>query len=388
MSHLIEEYEKSLGVKKSYPVVNKHFFPTNSDDYIVICNQQNVPSKIYAHFLMAVDLIKSLCRERGIKIYQIGSDPKEFVNGVDRMFTNLTFKQQAYIISKAKVFVGTDSVLSQYASSQKVPLVNLYGNVYSSITTGAWSKNKVDIEPKWNVKPSFNQIDPNSSINTIMPEEVAEAILKFIDKKVQLNFSTKRIGKSFYDQNLIDVIPTSYVDLQIFEGKTLLLRLDLGLDESAFYNYCQRHKCAIVVEDNIIPIAKLQPLANNINKIIIKITNLNEKIDVRYFKALKKLNIEHQIMIEDESIISDARLEYFDQNVVLYTPHKSIPDGVSLDACFFTFKKVVEGSDVYESKAHWKNKQLSVDRQTKILDTPEYWEDLEYYYIYEQNKDS
>ena len=36
----------------------------------------------------------------------------------------------------------------------------------------------------------------------------------------------------------------------------------------------------------------------------------------------------------------------------------------------------------------WKNKQLSVDRQTKILDTPEYREDLEYYYIYEQNKDS
>tara|TARA_Y100001937_G_scaffold25148_1_gene36046 strand:+ start:7798 stop:8964 length:1167 start_codon:yes stop_codon:yes gene_type:complete len=388
MSHLIEEYEKSLGVKKSYPVVSKHFFPTNSDDYIVICNQQNIPSKIYAHFLMAVDLIKSLCRERGIKIYQIGSDPKEFVNGVDRMFTNLTFKQEAYIISKAKVFVGVDSVLSQYASSQKVPLVNLYGNVYSSITTGAWSKNKIDIEPEWKVKPSYNAQDPNLSINTIMPEQVAEAIFKFIDPKIKLNFRTKRIGKSFYDQNVIDVIPTSYADLQIFDGKTLLLRLDIDIDESSFYNYCQRHKCALIVKNNVIPLAKLQPVANNIQKIIFRLTDLKETIDPKYFEALKKLNIEHQIIIEDESIISDARLEYFDQNVVLYTPHKSMPDGISQDDCFFTFKKVVEGANVYESKAHWRNKQLSVDKQTKILDTPEYWEDLEYYYIYEQNKDS
>ena len=111
MSHIIEEYEKSLGVKKSYPVVNRHFFPTDCSNYILISNQQKVPSKIYSHFLMAVDLLRSFCEERGIKIYLLGSgDQKEFIQGVDRVYSNLNFRQEAYLISKALALVSVDNV--------------------------------------------------------------------------------------------------------------------------------------------------------------------------------------------------------------------------------------------------------------------------------------
>ena len=167
-----------------------------------------------------------------------------------------------------------------------------------------------------------------------------------------------------------------------------MLRLDYGFNEAAFFQYCKSHECALILRNNVIQIAHLASLAQNIRKIIIRIDTLDEKIDTRYFDALKKLNIDHQIIIEDESILSDARLEYFDQNVTLYDPLKERPEKIPTDACFFSFKKVIEGQNVYESKAHWKNRQLSVDKQTKILDTPEYWEDLEYYYIYEQSENS
>ena len=389
MSHIIEEYEKSLGVKKSYPVVNRHFFPTNCSNYILISNQQKVPSKKYAHFLMAVDLLKSFCIERGIKIYQLGSGhERELVQGVDRMYSNLTFRQEAYLISKALVLISVDNVYTQYASSQKIPIVNLFGNVYSSVTSGCWSKNKVDLEPKWKVKPSLSHADPHFSISSIYPEKIAQSVINFIDPKVKINFITKHIGKSFYEQNVIDVVPTNYVNLPIFENKTLLLRLDYGFDETAFFEYCKSHQCAIILRNNVIQLPKLQPLARNIKKIIIVLDNLDQKIDTRYFYALKKLNIDHQIVIENKSILDDARLEYFDQNVTLYDPVKERPEKIPTDACFFSFKKVVEGQNVYESKAHWKNRQLSVDKQTKILDTPEYWEDLEYYYVYEQSENS
>ncbi len=176
--------------------------------------------------------------------------------------------------------------------------------------------------------------------------------------------------------------------MPLLEGKTLLLRLDYGFNEEAFFQYCNSHECALILRNNVIQLAKLQPVARNIKKIIIILDTLDQNIDLRYFTALKKLNIDHQIIIEDESILNDARLEYFDQNVTLYDPIKKRPDHIPENAYFFSFKKVVEGSNVYESKAHWKNRQLSVDKQTKILDTPEYWEDLEYYYIYEQSENS
>ena len=389
MSHIIEEYEKSLGVKKSYPVVNRHFFPTDCSNYILISNQQKVPSKIYSHFLMVVDLLRSFCEEKGIKIYLLGSgDQKEFIQGVDRIYSNLNFRQEAYLISKALALVSVDNVYTQYASSQKVPIVNLYGNVYSSVTSGAWSKNKIDLEPTWKVKPSLSHQDPHFSINSIYPEKVAQSIIDLIDPKIKINFVTKHVGKSFYSDKVMDVVPTEYVNMPLLEGKTLLLRLDYGFNEEAFFQYCNSHECALIVRNNVIQLAKLQPVARNIKKIIIILDTLDQNIDLRYFTALKKLNIDHQIIIEDESILNDARLEYFDQNVTLYDPIKKRPDHIPENAYFFSFKKVVEGSNVYESKAHWKNRQLSVDKQTKILDTPEYWEDLEYYYIYEQSENS
>jgi hypothetical protein len=389
MAHIIEEYEKSLGVKKSYPVVNRHFFPTDCSNYILISNQQKVQSKKYPHFLMAVDLLKSFCKDREIKIYQLGcGDEGELIQGVDRLYTHLTFRQEAYLISKALALVSVDNVYTQYASSQKIPTVNLFGNVYPSVTRGCWNNKKIDLEPDWKVKPSLSHHDPHLSISSIYPEVIAQSVIEMIEPKVKINFITKRIGHSFYDQSVLDVIPNSYAPLPILKNKTLMLRLDYGFNENAFFQYCKSHECALILRNNVIQIAHLEPLARNIRKMIIRIDTLDETIDLRYFDALKKLNIDHQIIIEDESILNDARLEYFDQNVTFYTPTKTRPKEIPENACFFSFKKVVDGSNVYESKAHWKNRQLSVDKQTKILDTPEYWEDIEYYYIYEQSKNS
>jgi hypothetical protein len=389
MAHIIEEYEKSLGVKKSYPVVNRHFFPTDCSNYILISNQQKVQSKKYPHFLMAVDLLKSFCKDREIKIYQLGcGDEGELIQGVDRLYTHLTFRQEAYLISKALALVSVDNVYTQYASSQKIPTVNLFGNVYPSVTRGCWNNKKIDLEPDWKVKPSLSHHDPHLSISSIYPEVIAQSVIEMIEPKVKINFITKRIGHSFYDQSVLDVIPNSYAPLPILKNKTLMLRLDYGFNENAFFQYCKSHECALILRNNVIQIAHLEPLARNIRKMIIRIDTLDETIDLRYFDALKKLNIDHQIIIEDESILNDARLEYFDQNVTFYTPTKTRPKEIPENACFFSFKKVVDGSNVYESKAHWKNRQLSVDKQTKILDTPEYWEDIEYYYIYEQSENS
>ena len=100
-----------------------------------------------------------------------------------------------------------------------------------------------------------------------------------IEPKVKINFITKRIGHSFYDQSVLDVIPNSYAPLPILKNKTLMLRLDYGFNENAFFQYCKSHECALILRNNVIQIAHLEPLARNIRKIII----LSIKIILKLF---------------------------------------------------------------------------------------------------------
>ena len=45
MSHLIEEYAKSLGVKIGKPVLNDHFYPILDEKYITIHTDNKIDSK-------------------------------------------------------------------------------------------------------------------------------------------------------------------------------------------------------------------------------------------------------------------------------------------------------------------------------------------------------
>jgi hypothetical protein len=383
MAHIITEYEKNLGVKRGKPEVNKQFFPLEHHEYILICNSGRIPAKKYSYYYMVLDLLKDFCNSRGIKIYQIGEE-SELINGVDNFFGNLSFKQVAYLISKAMVFVCADGVYSQYASSQKIPLVNLFGNVYSSVTEGAWPGPKFNIEPKWKVKPSFLINDPLQSINSIRPEAIASCILKAMNFTQKVNFKTLHIG-DYFEHPSIHVVPTDYQNLKIFEGKILNLRLDYGCKQEALLQYCLNHKCNLVLKDLIVRPNQLQSFAQNIKKITILLSKMESKVDPRYFEVLKKLGIDYDILVTDKEILNDVRLEYFDENVELYTPILKRPEGISEGSHFFSLKKVIEGSACYPSKAHWKEKQIPLDKKIKIIDNSDYWEDLEYFYIYEQN---
>jgi hypothetical protein len=382
MAHIITEYEKNLGVKRGKPEVNKQFFPLEHHKYILLHNSGRIPSKKYGHYYMVLDLLREFCNSHGIKIYQIGED-SELITGVDNFFGGLSFRQTAYLISKAMVFVSSDNVYSQYASSQKVPLVNLFGNVYSSVTEGAWPGLKFNIEPKWEVKPSFLINDPLQPIDSIPPETIVSCILKAMNFTQKVNFKTLHIG-DYFEYPSIDVVPTDYKRLKIFEDRVLNLRLDYGCEQNALLQYCTNHKCTLVIKDLVIRPAQLHSFHQNIKKITILLSNMENKIDPRYFEFLKTLGIDYNILVTNKEILNDVRLEYFDENVELYIPTSKRPKDIPEGSYFFSLKKVIEGEVCYPSKAHWKSKQIPLDKKMKIIDNSDYWEELDYFYIYEQ----
>ncbi|MEN9512624.1 MAG: hypothetical protein RJB16_384, partial [Bacteroidota bacterium] len=101
MSHLVEEYAKNLGVKIAKPTVAKHFYPLLADKYITIYSEHSIESKKYHYFNIVVDLIKTSLNKFDIKIIQIGAKENTIIPNIDACYGDLTFKQNAYILSKS-----------------------------------------------------------------------------------------------------------------------------------------------------------------------------------------------------------------------------------------------------------------------------------------------
>jgi len=384
MPHLIKEYSKNLGVEPNKPVVNKHFFPIKTDNYIVIYNEQDIQSKNYNYYKLVIDLIKSSLKTRGIDVVVIGSDKKVAMNA-DHFYCNLDFRKNCYIVSKSKLFISIDNALTQYASSENIPVVNLYGNIYSSITSPYWgSKNKKEnLEPKWDKKPSLSLVDSKESIDTINPEKVATSILKLLGFENYSNLNFKTVRQNKIKKQEIDIIPTDYINLGFSEDTVLNIRLDCceNIDMNSFLSYCLNHKCNIICKNLILQSEVIEKISNNLNCLTIIVDEPLDTIPKSYLDLLKKHKVHLLILVKKEELLDDLRLEYFDQNVEFYNPAKDKPKKVSLNHKFLSFKSVIEGSKVYQSVAHWKK---GLDSDNNILDNTTYWEELDYFYIYEQ----
>jgi hypothetical protein len=194
MSHLIEEYAKNLGVKISEPIVNDHFFPITQCKYITL-NQAGVASKTYSHYDIVLSLLKPFLDRAGIKVIQIGGDKK--IEGTEAAL-NISFKQQAFVLSKSLVHMGCDGALAQVASNKKIPTVTIYGNAFPANVKPFFSKSTINksIQPNWDKKPCFATEDPKRQIDTIKPEIIAQKVLDLLGiEKESIKFVTKNIGE-------------------------------------------------------------------------------------------------------------------------------------------------------------------------------------------------
>ena len=383
MPHLLKEYSKNLGVEPGKPFVNKHFYPVQADKYFVIYNEQEVKSKSFFYYEIVINLIKNLLSSKGYKIVVIGSS-ENLISNADYYYPNLSFRKNCYIISKAEAFVSIDNALTQYAGSCGTPIVNLYGNIYPSITTSYWSnkKDKIDLCPNWDKKPCLSLVDSKDSINEILVEDVALSILNVLGFSdiTELNFKTKRKNKAKFFQ--VDIIPTNYINLPQFRNRVLNLRLDQeGANDEAVLSYCSNHNCNLILKDKLLRVESLKMLGGNVKNIFFIATEIPEKIPDTYFELLKRWNINFVFLVRDESILDEMRLEYFDQDVEYQDHPKEKPSDIDINDKFISFKTVIDGDKVYNSLAHWKKK---IDFGSNILDNLSYWEELDYFYIYEQ----
>jgi hypothetical protein len=379
MSHLIEEYAKNLGVKISEPIVNDHFFPITQCKYITL-NQAGVASKTYSHYDIVLSLLKPFLDRADIKVIQIGGDKK--IEGTEAAL-NISFKQQAFVLSKSLLHFGCDGALAQVASNKKIPTVTIYGNAFPANVKPFFSKSTINksIQPNWDKKPCFAAEDPKRQIDTIKPEIIAQKVLDLLGiEKESIKFVTKNIGELF-SQSVVEVIPTSFVPLRIPQGQEVMIRTDYGCDEVSFLKYCSNYKVSITA-DSLIQPHGLQKIANNINKFFLFIDSSWDTIPANYFAVLKNLDIDLTMLVKNEDDLNALRNKYFDTPVVLYEEAEEAPCKLGDDSRFMSSLRLIEGGKEYLSYAHWKK---SLDGDNKVLDTPEYWRESKHFYIYDRD---
>tara|TARA_R100000008_G_scaffold39370_2_gene22527 strand:+ start:2376 stop:3527 length:1152 start_codon:yes stop_codon:yes gene_type:complete len=383
MSHLLEEYAKNLGVKISLPIVNDHFFPLTADKYITLSNDDNVESKHYPYYDIVLHLLQPFLRHKNIKVVQLGGKSK--IEGVDAAL-NLSFKQQSFILSGSLLHVGSDNVLNHLASAKNIPTVNIFGNTFPKINRPIFSRSSfnINLAPVWDKKPCFSHIDPKKQITTIKPEKIAGSILDLLKiKKDSLTFETLHIGEKF-KQKIVEVVPTVFNSLNLLQNQVPLIRADYGFEEGAFLKFCESYRVSVYLDKLIQPQA-LRNIAANIQTLFIFVDAGWDTIPDNYFKILKNLNIEPVLLVKNEKEISAIRNKYFDISVRPYRSEKKPLCPISGSSRFLSEKRIVEGAKEYLSYAHW---EKGLDRDNRVLDTPEYWKESDHFYIYEPNENS
>lgn len=386
MGHLIEEYAKNLGVKIGKPVFEPHYFPIIEDKYITIHVDNKIDSKYYEFFPEVLDLLKNIISPLGYKIYQIGGAEDPELSGADKSYLGFSRKQTAYIIKNSSLHIGIDSFPVHLASVYDVPIIALYSHIYPQHAYPYWSsKEKVRIieaDRKGN-KPSYNYQEKPKSINTIKPEEIVKNACELLSVPFTASISTKYIGES-YSTSFIEIVPNFFGESNQLKDRLLNIRMDYEFNEQCLAQWATHYKVNIVTNQPI----SLQILAatkHNIDQFSFEVNDC-ETFPIDYLEAVKNLGIKISGVCKDFKKLSEIREFYFDflieeDDKINFEKVEELKKFSNLK--FLTKRDIFSEGKRFSSKAHLDSKQPLLDKASNVIDSDEFWRDLEHYYIYE-----
>ena len=185
---------------------------------------------------------------------------------------------------------------------------------------------------------------------------------------------------NFYEQKVLEVIPTLFSPLKINQNQELFIRADYGFEEEPFIKYCKNYKCSIFSNSLIQP-QYLQKLAANINNLFIFVKKDADTIPESYFKTLKKLNINVILLVKNKKHLNYFKNIYFDVEVRPYLNSEKYKEFNTKNK-ILSAKRLVANNKEYLSPAHWKK---NLDNSNVVIDTDDFFAEIEHFYIYEQN---
>lgn len=388
MSHICEEYAKSLGVRLGRPSISDHFFPIPFDKYITIQSTSKFESRNYSFWDLSISLIKE--RLPSYKIVQVGTREDPLCRNADLSLLGATsFKQLFYVIKNSSLHLGIDSLGVHVASALDIPCVGIYSNMLPSQSGPIWHKDSlfkcIESDKKGN-KPSYAPVENPKTINTIKPEDIAGSALDLLGADSDLlNYRTLYLGPH-YANEILEVIPNFNPSPNYTPGLVVNLRCDYGAVEKSLPAWLSFK--SNIMTSSPLDLGLLSAFRGNIAGLTIFLES--GSINKDYLKSLSRLNIKFNLICRDKSKLQDLRFEFFDWVVEEHVKlsKKDIDfDSEICDNTFYHSNKVLvsEGKN-YLSKASWKAGIEKTKEPQRLIDSDEFWEEIEHLNVYNYAK--
>lgn len=382
--NLQQVYATALGVvPKEKPILNEKFFPLTADKFVLIHNDNKLPSKFFELFPEVISLIKPVLHKLGYQIFQIGGKNDPIIDGTDGQFLGLSWGQSFYLMKRASLFMGIDSVCAHAAAAYEIPSVVLFSHTYPEHVLSSWlpPEKRIVLEPEWgDRKPSYQPNESPKMIRTIKVEQVCQAVFNLLCKGVQLNMKTIRVGNDYYNP-VMEIVPDFFVENPALKNGHLHFRMDLEHNEECLFHWLKSGYKAHIITRKPINLESLKSFRGQIGRLIL-MANSMDSYTLEYVKSAKSLGLDVIIFCDNEEILPTMREKFFDYNVeILDLPDRKVVDIIPKDAKFFTKKQLHSNGQIYPSVAHYKQ-NIPFSRANKILDNDDFWLDTEYFYFY------
>jgi len=391
MSHLVEEYAKSLGVKIGKPVLEEHFYPVVKDNYITFhTNSSKVPAKHYDHWNVVFGLIENELKENNISIVQVGGKDDPLMSFASQDTRGSSFKQMAYVIKHGLLHLGIDSLPMHMASLYDKKICALFSNLYIENANPIWNKkNKVKLfSPDFSkTKPSFSFSENKKRVNEVNPEKIAKGVLDLLGIDNDLSsLQTINIGKHYHNK-ITEIVPNFKPKKDEYQSKLVNLRCDYDFKEDFLMSWLTKRTNLMI--NSPIDLHIISKFKSNIAGMTIFLGDNDFSED--YFLFLEKLGIKFNLISRHKEKLSDLRLKYFDFTIEEYVNYTKKDLDFTIQVCddtkYHSRKTLISNNKKYCSKAAWKRDIEQTEDHQSIIDCDDFWEEFEHLNIYNYGKD-
>lgn len=385
--NLLEKIALDCGVKASDPFVDKLYMPIKNHDFIIFDTRTKNQSGSYDYFLDVFEMVRNYLKQNKIDVIQLASE-NSYKLPCDKCYITINKKQEAYLISKAKLIISNENYSLYLAAILNIKSIGLYSVNNPKNTKPFWNQESQIIfesDREGNL-PTYGQLNEiPKTINLINPYKLAKSILDNLNIKNDFDkFELVYLGKSF-NQKIIEVVPDFVSNQEFLKNSSINLRLDYvdNLDINTFAFWLSNRKINLITNKDI-NLKAINQFKNNIMMLTIM---LSEKISEQFLKTAKQLGYRIKIFCSNENELNYYRNKFFDWQI-----EKDQKNSLNikelkklLPTSFFISSKIlISKGKQFSCKANYlKNKFLDKSQETVIL-SPEFEEELEYFKIYNE----
>jgi hypothetical protein len=389
--NLAEKIALDCGVKVGTPYIDRLFMPIKEDDFIIIDTRCKYSFGVYDYFADVLELIKDYLKQNNIKIFQFANENAPRL-ACDKCFITINKKQEAYLISKAKLIISNENYSLYIAAILNTKSIGLYSINNFKNTRPVWNIDSQTIleSDRDNNLPSYGQLSENpKTVNFISPYLIAKNILDQLNINNNFEkFELVHIGKSF-NEKIIEVIPDFITNDLFLQNTAINLRLDyvdnLNLET---LNFWFKNRKVNLITNKDLNIQTLIPHRNNIVNITIILSDL---ISEAFLKQLKQIGVRTKIFCREADKINHYRNKFFDWEI-----EKEFNDDIKLKdlknisekSFFISSKIIISKGKQYSCKANYlQNKNLD-KTQENVIFSSEFETELEFIKIYNEREES